>query len=87
MSALVEDEATRVIALYVETIRHPEKFRIACLKAHAAGKAIIAYKVGRSEEGARATVSHTGAMAGSDAAYDAFLKQTVWFALKTSAIY
>lgn len=74
VSALVEDEATRVIALYVETIRDPEKFRIACLKAHAAGKAIIAYKVGRSEEGARAAVSHTGAMAGSDAAYDAFFK-------------
>lgn len=74
VSALVEDEATRVIALYVETIRHPDKFRIACLKARAAGKAIIAYKVGRSEEGARAAVSHTGAMAGSDAAYDAFFK-------------
>ncbi len=74
ISALVEDEATRVIALYVETIRHPEKFRMACLKARAAGKAIIAYKVGRSEEGARAAVSHTGAMAGSDAAYDAFFK-------------
>lgn len=74
VSALVEDEATRVIALYVETIRDPEKFRIACLRARAAGKAIIAYKVGRSEEGARAAVSHTGAMAGSDAAYDAFFK-------------
>ena len=74
ISALVDDEATRVIALYVETIRHPEKFRLACQKARAAGKAIIAYKVGRSEEGARAAVSHTGAMAGSDAAYDAFFK-------------
>jgi len=74
ISALVEDPATQVIALYVETIRHPEKFRMACLKARCAGKAIIAYKVGRSEEGARAAVSHTGAMAGSDAAYDAFFK-------------
>jgi len=74
IEALVEDQSTRVIALYVETIRHPEKFRTACRKARAAGKSIIAYKVGRSEEGARAAVSHTGAMAGSDAAYDAFFK-------------
>lgn len=74
IDALVDDEATRVIALYVETIRHPDKFRAACQKAKAVGKAIIAYKVGRSEAGARAAVSHTGAMAGSDAAYEAFFK-------------
>lgn len=73
---LASDEATRVIALYVETIRNPEKFRAAALKAAQAGKPVVAFKVGRSESGARAAVSHTGAMAGADQFYDALFKQT-----------
>ena len=72
---LADDPATRVIALYIETVRHPEKFRAACLKAAAAGKPVVAFKVGRSEAGARAAVSHTGAMAGSDRMYDALFEQ------------
>jgi acyl-CoA synthetase (NDP forming) len=66
------DDATRVIALYIEAVRHPAKFRAAALKARAVGKPIIAFKIGRSEAGARAAVSHTGALAGSDRMYDAF---------------
>ena len=69
---LAEDPATTVIALYIETIRQPERFRAAALKARAAGKPIVALKIGRSEAGARAAASHTGAMAGSDRVYDAF---------------
>lgn len=72
---LAKDPATQVIALYVETIRHPERFRKAVETARMAGKAVVAYKVGRSEAGARAAISHTGAMAGSDRMYDAFFKQ------------
>ena len=72
---LANDPATKVIALYVETIRHPERFRQAVETARLAGKAVVAYKVGRSEAGARAAISHTGAMAGSDRMYDAFFKQ------------
>ncbi len=72
---LAHDPATRVIALYVETIRHPERFRRAVAFARAAGKSVVAFKVGRSEAGARAAISHTGAMAGSDRMYDAFFKQ------------
>jgi acetate---CoA ligase (ADP-forming) len=75
IDALVDDEATRVIALYVEAIRHPEKFRAAALKAVRAGKPIVAFKVGRSEAGAKAAVSHTGAMAGADRMYDALFRQ------------
>ena len=71
---LVDDPATRVIALYVESVRHPEQFRAACLKAARAGKPVVAFKIGRSEAGARAAVSHTGAMAGSDRMYDAFFQ-------------
>lgn len=72
---LASDPATQVIALYVETIRYPERFRRAVEIARAAGKAVVAFKVGRSEAGARAAISHTGAMAGSDRMYDAFFQQ------------
>lgn len=72
---LVDDEATKVIALYIETVRNPAKFRAAALRAAAAGKPIVAFKIGRSEAGAQAAVSHTGAMAGADRMYDALFKQ------------
>ena len=72
---LADDEATKVIALYVETVRNPDKFRNACLKAARAGKPVVAFKIGRSEAGAQAAVSHTGALAGADRMYDALFKQ------------
>jgi acetate---CoA ligase (ADP-forming) len=75
IDALVDDDHTEVIALYVEAVRHPDKFRLAALRAAKAGKPIVAFKIGRSEAGANAAVSHTGAMAGSDQMYDAFFKQ------------
>ena len=73
---LADDEATRVIALYVESIRNPDTFRAAALKAARAGKPIVAFKIGRSEAGAQAAVSHTGALAGADRMYDALFRQT-----------
>ncbi len=72
VDVLADDPATRVIALYIKGIRDPERFRAAALKAASAGKPIVTYKVGRSEAGAFAAASHTGAMAGSDKVYDAF---------------
>jgi acyl-CoA synthetase (NDP forming) len=72
---LADDAATGVIVLYLETIRNPETFRRAVIKAGRAHKPVVALKVGRSEAGARAAVSHTGAMAGSDVVYDAFFHQ------------
>ena len=72
---LAEDEATKVIALYVETVRDPAKFRNACLKAARKGKPVVAFKIGRSEAGAKAAVSHTGALAGADRMYDALFQQ------------
>ncbi len=76
IDTLVDDPATRVIALYVEAIRDPVRFRYAARRAAAAGKPIVAFKIGRSEAGARAAVSHTGAMAGADRMYDALFAQT-----------
>lgn len=75
LAHLVEDPDTKVIALYIESVRNPETFRAAALKAAAAGKPVVAYKVGQSEAGARAAVSHTGALAGSDRMYDALFEQ------------
>jgi acyl-CoA synthetase (NDP forming) len=72
---LVDDADTKVITLYIEGIRDAARFRAAALKAAAAGKPIVAYKIGRSEAGANAARSHTGALAGSDRTYDAFFRQ------------
>ena len=67
VDALADDPATRVIALYVESIRNPRTFRAAARKAARAGKPVVAFKIGRSDSGAQAAASHTGALAGADA--------------------
>jgi acyl-CoA synthetase (NDP forming) len=72
---LVDDEATDVIAIYMEGLRRPDVFRRAALRAALAGKQIVVFKVGRSEAGARSAISHTGAMAGADAMYEALFRQ------------
>ncbi|MBH5371938.1 acetate--CoA ligase family protein [Bradyrhizobium glycinis] len=72
---LADDNATKVIALYIEAIRNPARFREAVLKARGAGKPIVAFKIGRSEAGAKAAISHTGALAGSDRMYDSLFRQ------------
>jgi len=72
---LVDDPDTHVILLFLETIRDAGRLARAAARAHAAGKAIVAYKLGRSELGASLARSHTGALAGSDAAIDAFFRR------------
>ena len=72
---LAEDDATSVIVLYLETLRRPQHFLAAAQHAREQGKRIVCYKVGRSSTGARAAVSHTGALAGSDRIYDAIFEQ------------
>ena len=69
---LAADHGTKVILLFLETIRDAERLAAASRAAHAAGKAIVVYKLGRSELGEAAARSHTGALAGSDAALDAY---------------
>jgi acetyltransferase len=65
-----EDEATKSIILYVESIQQARKFMTAA-RAFARTKPIIVYKAGRFPESAAAAASHTGAMASEDAVYDA----------------
>jgi acyl-CoA synthetase (NDP forming) len=75
VSYCADDPATKVIALYLEGLRQPKLFQQAVIKARRAGKPVVAFKIGRSESGAQSAASHTGALAGSDAAYDALFKQ------------
>lgn len=67
----LEQESTRVIGLFLETVRDPHRFGRALARAAARRIPVVALKVGRTEVSARMAHSHTGAMAGSDAAYEA----------------
>ncbi len=75
LEALREDEETRVVALYIETISDGRAFLRAAADL-AAVKPLIVIKSGRSDSGSRATLSHTGSMAGADAVFDAALRQS-----------
>jgi acyl-CoA synthetase (NDP forming) len=72
---LVNDEHTRIIACLVEGIRRPQAFMAAAEKAFAVRKPILMVKVGRSERGKAATMSHTGAIAGDDQVFDALCRK------------
>jgi acetyl coenzyme A synthetase (ADP forming)-like protein len=69
-----DDEQTGVILMYLENFGNPRKFT-QLAREITKRKPIIAVKSGRSVAGARAASSHTGAMAGTDAATDALLRQ------------
>lgn len=69
---LVDDPKTDAILLFMETLRDGERLACAARRAHAAGKPVVVYKLGRSDIGQELAKSHTGAIAGSDATFDAF---------------
>ncbi len=71
---LAEDADTRVILLFLETVRDADRLAGAARRAHAAGKPVVAYKLGRSQLGEALARSHTGALAGADAALDAYFR-------------
>jgi len=72
---LVDDPHTDAILLFMETLRDADRLAQAARRAHAAGKPVIVYKLGRSEIGQELAKSHTGAIAGSDATFDAFCRR------------
>ncbi|HEY9278898.1 MAG TPA: acetate--CoA ligase family protein [Eoetvoesiella sp.] len=72
VDALVDDPETRVILLFLETLRDTRTLTAALQRAQKAGKPVIAYKLGRSEQGDALSQSHTGAIAGNNAAVDAY---------------
>jgi acetate---CoA ligase (ADP-forming) len=67
------DEHTRVIGLVLESIPDADRFADAVDLVHAAGKAMVVLKVGRSAVGARATLAHTGALIRNDDAFKGFV--------------
>ncbi len=76
LELLAEDEDTRVIVMYLEDIRNGRRFmEIAKEITTEKKKPIIVLKAGRTAEGAKAAASHTGALGGSDANYEAAFAQ------------
>lgn len=71
----VEDEASKVLAVFMETIREPERFAQIARRAFDVGKPIIALKAGSSEATARVALTHTGALTGDDRVIDALFRQ------------
>ena len=75
LDAVVEDENTRVLTLYLESVNDGKRF-VEVAKRVTRQKPIIALKVGRYASGQQAAASHTGALAGRDIAYQAAFKKT-----------
>ena len=71
---LVNDINTDTIILFLETLRNSSEVAEMAHLAHKSGKAIITYKLGKSDLGKELAKSHTGAIAGSDEAFNAFIK-------------
>ncbi|MER5182545.1 acetate--CoA ligase family protein [Streptomyces sp. NPDC002896] len=71
VAELVEDDATRVVACFVESIKDLDAFGKACLRARELGKHIVVLKVGASPEGRAAALAHTGSVVGSLEAFEA----------------
>jgi acetyltransferase len=68
------DRTTRAILLYVEQVKDARKFMSAA-RAAARVKPVVVVKSGRHRQGAKAAQTHTGALAGSDAVYDAAFRR------------
>lgn len=74
LAAAADDPETRVIAGYLEGVEDGRRF-FELLREAAGRKPVVLLKAGRSTEAARAVSSHTGALAGSDRAFDAAVRQ------------
>jgi acetyltransferase len=75
LNFLIDDPETKLIALMAEGIRRPVEFMSLAAKALAAGKPILAIKLGRSEGARRQAISHTGSLVGSDEVFDAMCRR------------
>ena len=75
LSFFADDDGTEAVGLFLETVRRPDAFAAALERCGLAGKIVACLKVGRSEAAARAALSHTGALVGSDRAFSAVLRR------------
>jgi acyl-CoA synthetase (NDP forming) len=67
-------ESTEVLALFMETIRDPDGFRVALVEAERKDIPVVAMKVGASRAGREAVATHSEALAGDDAVYEALFE-------------
>ena len=74
LAYLAEDPEAKVVALYIESVEDGRAF-LEAAHAFTRHKPLVVIKAGRGQAGRRAALSHTGSMAGSDAVYDAALRQ------------
>ncbi len=74
---LFEDDKTKIIAMYLESLARPQELIdfMRAKRKERSSKPVIVIKSGRTTAGASASVSHTGALAGSDKGYDALFRQ------------
>jgi acetate---CoA ligase (ADP-forming) len=72
---LSADQRVSAIGLYLEGVRDMERFAVAAARATRAGKPLALVKSGRTEVASRTVRTHTGALSGADAAFDAFCEQ------------
>ena len=79
---LANDEATRAVLLYVEAVTQARKFMSAA-RAAARTKPVVVIKAGRHAAAAKAAQSHTGALAGADAVYDAAFRRAGFLRVTT----
>ncbi|MCJ7667604.1 MAG: acetate--CoA ligase family protein [Anaerolineae bacterium] len=75
MSYLLEDPDTKIVVAFIEGFKSPKKFLRLTERAIDVGKPLIILKVGRSRLAQRAILTHTGALAGSDAVHEALFQQ------------
>lgn len=75
MNHMIDSQDLTVIAMVVEGIRDGAGFRQALGRARSVGKPVIVLKLGRTDAGARAAMSHTGAITGADDVIDAVLRR------------
>ena len=72
---MLDDSNTEVILAFIEQFRKPAQLIAVARRARELQKPIIVLKVGRSQLAQRATIAHTGALAGSDSVYDAVFQK------------
>ena len=75
MNFMADDEQTRAIGIFIESIRRPDAFIQALEKCASVGKPVVALKVGKSGVAKRIALAHTGAVVGSNQAFSATLKR------------
>ena len=75
MDYALDQESTRVIALFLESVRQPDRFIAALQKAADRDVPVVVLKAGRSPQAAKLALSHSGAIAGDDAAYQTLFER------------